>query len=206
MSKQLLKRRLSELNLGIEISNKSDRCIDCDCLLIGVIPTDEYHKIDEGYICNNCKDKRDGILPYINPKSAVWKGTVAELIVEEALDITENYNTTHKFNHKYDLYKKELGTINVKSINNYNTMWTFDMLQKHIPDTYIFVAFNEDRSIIEHVWIIPSNAKIIKNKTKLIVSNTTISEVLKFEDNIDKYNKAKAVVNKKERTLKRFVK
>jgi len=126
----------------------------------------------------------------LNPESSIGVGTISEHIVTEVLQDCINYNQI-TFNSPYDLMSQQYGNINVKSSKIYkNNVFKFC---KHrnasIPDYYICLGFDEYRTKIIKVFIIPGNASVVHNYG-IFITNTSkgLSKVSQYETNCDPYN------------------
>ena len=133
-----------------------------------------------------------------DPNSFQGISIITEHVVYMVLNDCEKCNTRHNFHAPYDLISKKYGTINVKSaiLHQSNKVspsmsWKFIVKNNLMkPDYYICIGFNEDRSEILKIWIIPSNAKIVKN-TAISITNSSKSliKAIQYEVNSAKYNK-----------------
>ena len=177
------------LNAGYNINRRylpidgHKKCVKC-----GDLDTSKWHHDLQGdLICHACYGQLRSLYTYgkLNPDSNVGIGVIAEKLVSKLLGISpENQcNIEYKFNHAYDLYSDVLGTINVKSSTFRSNRWSFNLRNACYPDTYVFVAFSDDRKNIDHLWIIPSNNSIVKNKIGLSIQNSekARSRVAMFE-------------------------
>lgn len=167
------------------------------CVTCGVTDSAKwYHNPDGDLICSVCRGQLRSDYTYgqLDPNSNVGIGLTAEKIVSKALGISTNNhcNIEYGFNHAYDLYSDVLGTINVKSSTLRNGRWAFNLRNSHHPDTYIFVAFSEDRRNIEHVWIVPSYNTLVNGKIGISVqdSGRSLSRMKGFAQYSVEYNAA----------------
>ena len=86
-----------------------------------------------------------------------------------------------------------MGNINVKSsllhvgVRN-RQCWKFrKKINAFIPDHYICIGFSTDRSIIEHVWIIPGDSNLLA-KSGINISHTKLNRALEYEVDSNPYN------------------
>jgi hypothetical protein len=168
----------------------SDEC----CSICGSNITEHWRYDNEKVVCDKCKQSErkffNGIL---DPNCSTGMGVITEYVVSKVLADCDKCNTTETFNAPYDLVSKKYGTIDVKSVKlvlgrrNHN-YWKFDRSRNRtIPDYYICLAFNINRVKIEHVWIIPSDSKIIA-KTSITIAHGNIQRVQQYEVDAKPYN------------------
>lgn len=106
-------------------------------------------------------------------------------------------NTNDDFCSKFDLISESLGTINVKSSKLfYDTIWnkyywTFSKPKTQtIPDNYICLGFNETRTNIERVLIIPGDSNLVTKYGIIIInSKRGLSRASQYEVDATLYNK-----------------
>jgi hypothetical protein len=132
----------------------------------------------------------------VKPISTIGIGIITEYVVSKVLSDCIKCNTVDNFCAEYDLISKKYNTINVKSSKLYpNTkrrrgFWNF--AKKYIakiPNYYICIGFNEDKTEILHVWIIPGNSTLVRNSgIKISNSDIGLSRVIKYEVDITPYN------------------
>lgn len=149
-----------------------------ECVICGTSETVLWHHDEDGnFVCNKCHcNERQYFHGNLDPNSRLGAGVISEHVISLVLNCT-NCNSEY-FNSEYDLMSEKYGTINAKSsrlkihgdTNSYN--WNFRILSNaKIPDHYICVGFNEDRSEIMRVWIVPNNADIVA-KCSITVTNS----------------------------------
>lgn len=151
-------------------------------------------------LCKNCdlnrKGHRWGIL---NHNCSTGKAFKDEVITKKALDINFNCNIEIGFTAPYDLYDEKFGKINVKSSklsvniknNNKYEYWHFRFSNVYIPDTYIFLGYDEKRTKILKVWVINSKKSIVNNKKSFTISNSSyvLNKYINFEIDAKYFNK-----------------
>lgn len=174
----------------------NDKC----CSICGGKPSKTgnwYYNDNYDKICNNCYVRdRKHILGTVNPNSSSGLGIIAEYIVFNVLNNTIMCNTKHSFNFPVDLISDKYGTINVKSAtlrkynNRHATYWGFSIGRNStIPNHYVAIGFNNDKTKIEKVWIIPGNASIVHTNICITNSPKGLSRALQYEVDPNPYNK-----------------
>jgi hypothetical protein len=147
--------------------------------------TGHWYYINNKYICNKCKHGNRLYLNGIaNVNSKCGLGIISEYIVHKVLNDTIWFNADiTTFNYKYDLYNDIYKNINVKcsNFNITHNKWTFSIKNKNNPDTFIFICLGINTKTIAHVFIIPYNDSILKNKNFITITNTSKS-LLKFKN------------------------
>lgn len=130
----------------------------------------------------------------LNPESKVGMGVITEHVVYEVLKDCEKCNISGAFNSNSDLISDKYGNINVKSSKLYEkgkyTSWQFNKhIVEFIPNYYICLGFNENKTSITKVWIIPGNENIIA-KTGIYISKCDkgLMRFLKYEVDPTPYN------------------
>lgn len=146
-------------------------------------------------ICSKCYNQsRNHLHGILDPNSKTGIGVLTENVVYTVLNDCVKCNTIENFNNKYDLISEKYGTINVKSailrnmnINTYN--WHFNKnINAYIPNTYICLGFNENRTEILHVWIIPGNCNLVK-RHGINISLHNLERVTQYEIDVMPYDK-----------------
>lgn len=126
----------------------------------------------------------------LSPDSTVGMGVITEHIVSEVLNDCKKCNIKTNFHAKYDLISEKYGTVNVKSFKlAKDNRWKFKKCKSQmIPDHYICIGFDSDKSKIEHVWIIPNNSKLITN-TGITIAKNNLARAVMYEVDSTIYNK-----------------
>lgn len=148
-------------------------------------------------ICNRCiNNPRHHLHGKLNPKSNLGIGIITEHIVYEVLKDCEKCNTIEHFYAPYDLKSRTYDTINVKSSgmfkdsgsNSYR--WHFTVHRNsYIPDYYICLGFNINKTEILHVWIIPGYSELRKSSGISITnSNQCLLKIKQYEVDPTPYN------------------
>lgn len=144
--------------------------------------------------CERSRAKSNYMNGELDPNSKVGRGFISEMVVAKTLylDNDARCNCTAHFGFAYDLYDdSKYYEIDVKSSKiRARNCWQFNFKNKYTPDTYILVAYSEDYTTIEHVWIIPTHVNIVLNKMALAVYNTIkgLNRVREFEVDNTMYN------------------
>ncbi|MCK9309359.1 MAG: hypothetical protein M0P99_03710 [Candidatus Cloacimonetes bacterium] len=153
------------------------------CDFCGTMETEHWNNVDTFRICDKCnRNKRDFIHGVLDPYSSTGLGYISEYVVADNINDNIWYNANiNTFNTAYDMYSEEYGYISVKSstlhyyVETNSSSWQFSVTKANkIPNNYIFVGFDDDRSDITHVWIIPSGIELIQGKQTIRISNSDI--------------------------------
>ena len=184
------------------------------CSICDTKEAKRWFNSDKGKICKSCYEKdyyiknekqnKDYMNGRLDADSTVGKGFIGERVVAKVLHIKSKYdcNCGVNFHHPdFDMIQldnEKYGRIQVKTSTlidgSSNSRWLFELGNK--CDTYVMLGFDEDRSNIIKVWIIPSDKNIVSNKTGLkITLNPTIirhvaREIVKYEVDAKPYNDA----------------
>jgi len=192
------------IKAGLKINSNQRELIGNEtCFICNEPTTSHWYYRDGNYICNKCKcGERKYLYGNLNPKSCVGFAVIIEYIVSTTLNDTLWYNgDISKFNYKYDMYNSKYGQIDVKCsyINDLikYPRWSFCIRYKYknqtnkLPDNFILVCLNNDKSCIEHIFIIPSDTIFIQNKNNISIRNTqkSLEKYRKFEINSQHFNK-----------------
>lgn len=156
-----------------------------------------YHK-DDKLVCRSCYLNANYKTGKIDPSTNVGFKLIGKIIVMKHLHLK---NKMCKINNSYDFINKKFGKVYVKSatekeyIKNVNK-YTFSIYSKNNVDTFILLGFSKDREEINHVWIVPSNAELFKNKKNkngktFIIKNDEkgLEKLKEFEVNGKPYNR-----------------
>jgi len=180
-----------EPNITYHVPDGTEKCVKCGTTKSTYWRYDE----DDNLLCIKCtRAERKYIQGKLNPNSRTGQGAICEYVVNNILENCINCNA-ESFNSKYDLISKTYGTINVKSSrifkhkNRNSYYWSFRIPKSsEIPDIYICLALNNDRSEIQHVWIIPSDCVInINGGIKITLGK--IDKYVQYEVDATPYNK-----------------
>lgn len=180
---------------GLEI-NKGKLTGNEICYICKTDKTSQWNFKKGERICNKCYfSDRNYLHGILNPESPTGIGVITEHIVYKILGDCEKCNTIDNFDGNYDLISDKYGNINVKSSvlhkqhkNSY--YWAFN---KHknakIPDYYICLGFNKNRSEILKVWIIPYESKIVyRSGIRITNSENSLNRALQYEVDSSPYN------------------
>ena len=138
-----------------------------------------YKNLNRNYMTGNLKKE-----------SNVGKATISQRIVANVLGLSleNDCNFAYGFNHPYDLYDEgRYNCINVKDSKllhevGHSPYWHFDLSQKETPDTYVMLAYDEDRKNILKVWITDAVDDLVyderNERLKKSLGITNISNVL----------------------------
>lgn len=154
------------------------------CVICGSTKSCKWFDTEDGEICSNCNSGRKYTRGLLNPRSSAGIAVITEHITSIALGDCIKCNILDNFNAKYDLISESFGNINVKSsILRLNNAWVFAVRKyTYTPDYYICIGFNEDRTKIQHVWIIPGNSNIINNSgIRIANSKSGLNRVKEYE-------------------------
>ncbi len=143
--------------------------------------------------CKNILVNRKYVNGVLNPNSKIGMGTITEYIVFKVLGDCIKCNSIGNFNSIYDLISKKYGRINVKASKQYNLnnhpSWKFSKSKNEvIPNYYICLAFNADKTNFVHIWIIPSDSVYVKKRIISVYSESKILKLKEFEVNNIPYN------------------
>lgn len=184
----------SLINAGLPLNRfKHDKNTKCYICGSSTITKSWCYDKDKNIICDRCaKGRRDFVEGVLDPNCETGIGIITEHIVYEVLGDCVKCNTIDNFNLSDDLISNKYGTINVKSsklqfnINRY--LWHFGKsLGSPISDYYICLGFNENRTEIQHVWIIPGNSNVV-SKSGITVSQNNLQRVTLYEVDPNPYN------------------
>lgn len=150
---------------GLPLNRINDHS-NCKCICCGTTESKEWRR--QGTICRNCHDySRYYLHGFSDPNTSTGMGIITEHAVFEVLGDCIKCNVPGTFGHPYDLISESLGTINVKSSklcksNKGSSYWQFSMNPTSIvPDFYICLGLNEDRTEILKVWAFEGDNTII---------------------------------------------
>jgi len=162
----------------------SETCSNCGCKKEG---SQNWLYKNEQRLCKKCYNNSDYTNGNLDPESSTGFAFLSQRVVAKTLglDLEHDCNCSQGFGSEYDLLDDKLGTINVKTyVLNNNNFWSFNLINKYKPDTYIMLGFASDKSDILHVWI------------------TEPEDDLTFDDKKDELKKGISITNS-ERGLKR---
>ena len=157
---------------GFKINKLWNKRSETDiCTVCGVTSSCRWYYRDNKLLCNKCYESdRLYFHGTSNPNLGIGVGIITEHVVYEVLGDCVKCNTIDNFCAPHDLISEKYGTINVKSVafihsnkKSESTSWIFDCFKyknTQISDTYILIGFNEDKTEILHVWIVPKNSNI----------------------------------------------
>jgi len=176
------------LNVLIHKLDGTETCSKCHTHL-----TCNWYYVNNNRICNKCYCKeRKTLFGTLDPNSSVGFGVLMERVVITCIKDAIWYNSADSLCMPYDFNCKLYNNVNIKArkLSKYNS-WIFRLDCKYIPDTFMLIGLNENKSIIEHIWIINSNMDIIKNKKTLTIYNTqtNINKFCNYEVDPEPYNK-----------------
>jgi len=165
------------------------------CSICGSITTSYWYLYkDNDIICSKCHDhKRDYYHGVTDPNSYIAIGIITEHVVYEVLGDCIKCNTKDNFNAPYDLISEKYGIINVKSAalihrERNRISWNFEKkLAAKIPNVYICIGFDETKTEIQHVWIIPGNSKLVANRG-ITISLSRLERASEYEVDPTPYN------------------
>jgi len=124
------------------------------------------------HVCSSCYASLHRYLEgTIDPESSTGFQIKMKHVVS---DVLNDCNIISLPKYPYTLHSELLGIISIKTAKESNGKWLFDRGSfKLSPDTYIFMCLSSDRTAIEHIYIIPENAKIFP-KSGLTITNSDI--------------------------------
>jgi len=170
-------------------NSKDDKCSICEAMTT----TDWYLHTDNTIICSKCHSSRYYYKGTLDPNCSTATGIITEHIVYLVLNDCIKCNTDDNFNAEYDLVSKQYGVINVKSAmlrrqtrNRIN--WGFmKKVVSSIPDHYICIGFNEDKTEILHVWIISGTSTLV-TKRGIHIALRRLERASQYEVDATLYN------------------
>jgi len=123
------------------------------------------------------------MLGIANPFSSFGKALITETAVANALgDCKVNSPDS-----SYDLYSDKFEEVNVKSSHLYKNTWVFSKHSgEYIPNNYICLRLDEDRSEVIHTYIIPGEINSGKKGFRVTRNSKLYSQ---FEVNSRPYNR-----------------
>lgn len=104
----------------------------------------------------------------VDPDSIQGFGYITEVLVAKFLGIKTCFDMTGNFNYgNFDIYEHEdFGRINVKGSKMYNNRnyyyWQFNTKKNKIPDFFFCIGYNDIRTDIESVYIIPNENYVVE--------------------------------------------
>jgi len=147
------------------------------------------------HVCSSCYASLHKYLEgTIDPDSLTGFQIILKHVVS---DVLGDCNIISLPKYPYTLYSDVLGIISIKSSRITTNKWLFDRGSfKLSPDTYIFICLDENKTSIQHVYIIPENAEIFP-KSGFTITNSEIGlERLKdFEIEAEVFNKIYQSIN-----------
>jgi len=162
------------------------------CEICGSKNTLQWYYTNNLRICNKCsRGSRNYLHGILDPSCTSGIGVITEHVVYEILGDCKKCNTKDHFLSPYDLISDKYGTINVKSSKLYKDgRWGFCKPKNQtIPNYYICIGFDENKVEIQHVWIIPSDSKlIIKNGICITNSTKCLEKFKQYELNPEPYD------------------
>lgn len=170
------------------LANKPDVCEICE-----TTESLSWYSRNDLKICYCCYQalQSDSYLGTLNPNSGRGIAVITEHVVFKVLNDCEKCNTFRTYNAKYDLISKSLGTINVKtSALHIYSSWRFGKRKEQtIPDYYICLGFDEDRTEIIKVFQIPGKDSIVRYYG-IFITNTQkgLGRVKQYEIDAVPYN------------------
>lgn len=183
-----------DINKTQTVLNGNEICDYC-----GTSKTVHWNNVDTFRVCDKCsRTKRDFIHGVLDPNSTTGMGYISEYVIYHGIAGDSKWlnNDIDSFNGDYDMYHDIYGNVSIKSstLHIYDDVnsksWQFCISSSNkIPDTYIFVGFNTNKDIIEHIWVINSKDKIVNKKTfRITKSIDSINRYKKYEINCIKFN------------------
>lgn len=168
---------------------ENETCCRCGCNKKQTLGWVEKGLLEHQVMCLKCyqKSKSYNIPDYkkgkLDKNSDVGKGFVGQRVVAKylGLELKDDCNCSVNFGHPYDLYDKDkYGKIDVKTsklntVINGNPFWYFILLKKIISDTYIMLAFDENRKNILKGWCIDSKNDLVNKKSSIGITNIQYS-------------------------------
>lgn len=124
-------------------------------------------------------------------ESSNASGIIAEYVVECVLNDTLNLNKVN-FHSDCDLVSKSLGRVDVKSSQFYirppRKAWHFaKKAASKIPDNYVCLGFDEGKTKILHVWVIPGDSAVVAVHG-VWISESRLKRVSQYEIDSTPYN------------------
>ena len=171
-----------------QLCNRPDICEIC-----GTTESLSWYSKNDLKVCYCCyqASRSNSYSGVLNPNSGRGIAAITEHVVYDVLKDCEKCNTFRNHNAKYDLISNSLGTINVKTSALLKTnVWHFGRrANQTIPDYYICLGFNEDRTEIVKVFQIPGNSDLVKSYG-IAITNTKrgLKKVLQYEIDATPYN------------------
>jgi len=158
--------------------------------------TDNWRIINGKRLCNKCATgKRYYMKGILQPNCDTAIGVITEYVVYNVLTDSINCNDLNNFHATYDLISNTYGNINVKSAKLCSDKgvfyWRFGKrINQKIPNYYICLGFNENRTDILKVWIIPGTSNLVtKHGIKITNSIIGLKRALQYEVDAAPYNK-----------------
>ena len=133
-----------------------------------------YYDEKGNRFCDKHGRNQDYIKGNLDINSTTGLGRAGEILIVKTLKIGDEHDCNRiSCGYKFDLYHNKYKKINVKtSLFNYEyNNWTFGFNAKKVANTYICIGLSSDRSIVEHVWVVP-NEGYIRNLSGLKIYNT----------------------------------
>lgn len=124
------------------------------------------------------------------PNSNLGIGIITEHIVYNVLEDCIKCNTVDHMFSRYDLISEKYGTINVKSSKLHkDDRWVFQKSKRPTdPDYYVCIGFDENRTEILYVWVIPGDSQIV-TKNGIYLRPNSVSRAIKYQVDSTPYNK-----------------
>ena len=181
---------------GLPVNRSShDETTTCSICRSNKSSTNWCRDVNKNIICSNCyRSDRNFVKGILKLTTPLAIGVITEHIVYDVLGDCIKCNNENNFHSKMDLISKKYGTIDVKASKLFTSKigilnWNFTKNKnKYILDNYICLGFNEDKTEIQHVWIIPGNSKLVANTT-IYISRNNIRRASQYEVDPEPYNK-----------------
>lgn len=167
------------------LNNKPNICEICSDT-----ETSRWHDKNGLKVCDKCSsNSRNYLHGELNPDSNGGIAVITEWIVSNVLNDCIKCNIPEHFNFEYDLISEKYGTINVKSskLTSSNDFRFRKPKKQTIPDYYICIGFNEDKSVIKYVWIVPGNSSLVNN-SGISISLHNLERAKQYEVDATPYN------------------
>jgi len=151
-----------------DLSDKSDKCELC-----GITKTIQWHNKNGLKVCRKCYSSDGNYLKgTLDPKSNIGIRVITEYIVSGVLNSSKKY-----------------GNIDIKSgkLRKDNGWYFYKQSASIIPDHYICLGFNEDRTEILRVFVIPRNSNLVTTRG-ISITNNNSDRTLKYEVDPKPYN------------------
>jgi len=186
------------IEAGIQLNRRSTGIEDSVCYKCGSQATSPnwYYDIDKNIICSRCgAQSRKFIEGTLDPTSTTAFGIITEHIVFLVLQDCIKCNNNDSLHAPYDLISKTYNNINVKSSKHFyrhgSNGWNFSTPKPSaIPDYYICIGFDEPKTRIQRVWIIPSNGSIVTpSGMRVYDSPRGLARASQYEVDAEPYNK-----------------